>query len=49
MKQTGTEALALWAEVDLDCIRRNVGRIKGLLKPGTLLLSVVKANAYGHG
>jgi alanine racemase len=45
----GTGALALWAEVDLDCIRRNVSRIKGLLKPGTLLLAVVKANAYGHG
>ncbi len=44
-----TEALALWAEVDLDCIRRNVARIKALLKPGTLMLSVVKANAYGHG
>jgi alanine racemase len=45
--QTG--ALALWAEVDLDCIRRNVSRIKGLIRPGTLLLAVVKANAYGHG
>ena len=45
----GTDALALWAEVDLDCIRRNVARIKGLIKPGTLLLAVVKANAYGHG
>ena len=46
-RQTG--ALALWAEVDLDCIRRNVSRIKGLIRPGTLLLAVVKANAYGHG
>ncbi|HEX2054025.1 MAG TPA: alanine racemase [Actinomycetota bacterium] len=44
-----TNALALWAEVDLGCIRRNVSRIKGLLRPGTLLLAVVKANAYGHG
>jgi len=44
-----TDALALWAEVDLDCIRRNVSRIKGLIRPGTLLLAVVKANAYGHG
>ncbi len=46
---TVTDSLALWAEVDLDCIRRNVSRIKGLIKPGTLLLTVVKANAYGHG
>ena len=44
-----TDALALWAEVDLGCIRRNVSRIKSLLKPGTRLLAVVKANAYGHG
>jgi alanine racemase len=44
-----TDALALWAEVDLDCIRHNVSGIKGMLKPGTLLLAVVKANAYGHG
>lgn len=44
-----TSALALWAEVDLGCIRRNVARIKGLLSPGTAMLAVVKANAYGHG
>lgn len=44
-----TTALALWAEVDLGCVRRNVSRIKGLLRTGTLLLAVVKANAYGHG
>lgn len=44
-----TDAMALWAEVDLGCIRRNISRVKALLKPGTLLLAVVKANAYGHG
>ncbi|CAN5796262.1 alanine racemase [soil metagenome] len=49
MNDLATESLALWAEVDLGCIRRNVARIKDLLNPGTLLLSVVKANAYGHG
>lgn len=40
---------AIWAEVDLGCIRRNTRRIKQMLAPGTLLLAVVKANAYGHG
>jgi alanine racemase len=40
---------AIWAEVDLGCIRRNTRRIKSMLAPGTLLLAVVKANAYGHG
>ncbi|MDQ4148959.1 MAG: alanine racemase [Actinomycetota bacterium] len=39
----------IWAEVDLGCIRRNAQRIKGMLQPGTRLLAVVKANAYGHG
>ncbi len=45
----GTEELAVWAEVDLGCIRRNVSRLRGLLAAGTKLLAVVKANAYGHG
>lgn len=44
-----TEGLPLWAEVDLDRIRRNVGRLKGRLQPGTRLLIVVKAGGYGHG
>lgn len=43
------DLLALWAEVDLGRIRRNISRVKALLKPGTRLLAVVKANAYGHG
>lgn len=47
--QMSTDALALWAEVDLGCIRRNVARIKQMLQPGAALLAVVKANAYGHG
>ena len=41
--------LPLWAEVDLGRIRRNVGRLKGLLRPETRLLAVVKADGYGHG
>lgn len=41
--------LPLWAEVDLGRIRRNVHRLKAMLEPGTKLLAVVKANAYGHG
>src|SRR5262245_23612153 len=38
-----------WAEVNLGAIRRNVGQILRRLSPGTELLAVVKANAYGHG
>lgn len=40
---------AVWAEVDLDRIRRNTQRLKALLEPETLLLAVVKAGGYGHG
>ena len=41
--------LPLWAEVDVGCIRRNVGRLRAVLAPGKLLLAVVKADGYGHG
>jgi len=38
-----------WVEVDLDAIRRNLLAIRRLITPGTLFMSVVKANGYGHG
>ena len=38
-----------WVEVDLDAIRRNTRAFMDLLKGGTRLCAVVKANAYGHG
>jgi len=38
-----------WAEIDLGAIRSNVAGIRGLLSPKTMLMAVVKANAYGHG
>lgn len=37
------------AEIDLDAICSNIQKIKGLTKPGTKLMAVVKADAYGHG
>ena len=40
---------ACWVEVDLGKIRRNIEILKSRLSPGTKLLSVVKANGYGHG
>lgn len=43
------DELPLWAEIDLGAVRRNVERLKGLLRPGIKLLAVVKANGYGHG
>ena len=35
--------------VDLDAIAANVRAVRGLLRPGTALMAVVKADAYGHG
>ncbi|GGM17826.1 alanine racemase [Dactylosporangium sucinum] len=35
--------------VDLDAIRHNVATLRDLLAPGTRLMTVVKADAYGHG
>jgi alanine racemase len=39
----------VWAEVDLQAIRDNLRAISGTLKRDTVLMAVVKANAYGHG
>jgi len=39
----------VWAEIDLGAVARNVQALRGLLRPGTRLMAVVKANAYGHG
>lgn len=38
-----------WAEVSLGAIISNIRNTRKLLNPGTLLMAVVKANAYGHG
>jgi alanine racemase len=36
-------------EIDLGALKDNIGVIKSMLKPGAKLMSVVKADAYGHG
>ena len=38
-----------WAEIDLDALRGNVAWLRHRLGPGTSLMTVVKADAYGHG
>ena len=38
-----------WAEVDLGKLKKNVEIIRGLNSPGTEIMAVVKADAYGHG
>lgn len=38
-----------WVEVDLEALRDNVAAIRRRIGPGTRLIAVVKADAYGHG
>jgi alanine racemase len=38
-----------WVEINLSALAYNVAQIKALLPEGTDLMSVVKADAYGHG
>ena len=36
-------------EIDLAAFRHNLDEIKRILIPGTEIMAVVKADAYGHG
>ncbi len=38
-----------WAEINLDALEHNYRQIRGLLKPETRMMCVVKADGYGHG
>ena len=38
-----------WAEVDLSALRENLGWLRDQVGPGVKILTVVKADAYGHG
>jgi alanine racemase len=50
---TGAAALgserATRAEIDLGAYEGNVRALRRALSPGTGVVAVVKANAYGHG
>lgn len=43
------EQFPIWAEIDLSAINHNLSEVKRKLDPGTGVIAVVKANAYGHG
>ena len=38
-----------WAEIDLDALKYNMKSIKSKMKEGHPVMSIVKADAYGHG
>ena len=44
-----TQLRGAWLGIDLVALADNLRRIKQLLKPGTRLMAVVKADGYGHG
>ena len=44
-----SEYLPAWAEVDLSRLEQNAERIRSVLREGTGLGAVLKADAYGHG
>lgn len=39
----------VWVEVDLEKIKFNLQQVKARVSGGTLVMAVVKADAYGHG
>lgn len=39
----------VWLEINLDNLRHNVREIKNKIKPGTQIMAIIKADAYGHG
>jgi len=43
------EYFRVCANISLDAIRENIKKGKALLAPGTKMMGVVKADAYGHG
>jgi alanine racemase len=38
-----------WAEIDLDALRANLGWLRRKVGPKVRIMTVVKADAYGHG
>ena len=38
-----------WIEIDVAAIGKNLEAFRSVVTPGTAVMAVVKANAYGHG
>ena len=39
----------IYAAIHLDALEQNLENMKKNLTPGTKMIGVIKANAYGHG
>jgi len=38
-----------WADVNLDHLEHNIRSVRGCVAPGTRIMGIMKADAYGHG
>ncbi len=38
-----------WIEIDLNALRYNLSAFRKILSPGSDIMCIIKANAYGHG
>jgi alanine racemase len=38
-----------WLEIDTDALADNLRAVRGLVRPGTSIAAVIKADGYGHG
>ncbi|MCG8539600.1 MAG: alanine racemase [Clostridia bacterium] len=43
------EVRPVWVEINLDNLAHNIREVKRIVKPGTLITAVIKADGYGHG
>lgn len=41
--------MPVWAEINLDSLRHNIKAIREIVPAKSMIMAVVKANAYGHG
>lgn len=39
----------VWADINLDAIRHNIREVRRILDPQVKIMSIIKANGYGHG
>lgn len=44
-----TDCPAVWAEVNLNAVQQNFTTIRAMLREGSEIFPVIKADAYGHG
>jgi len=42
-------AMPVWTEINLDSLRHNIDEIREIVPAESMMMAVVKANAYGHG